>query len=840
MSILKIKPFSIDTAELFTFANANITSNLVAGNATLGNLATSNYFSGNGSLLTSLTGANVTGQVGNALVAGTVYTAAQPNITSTGTLTSLTVSGATDLGAVANVKITGGTTGYVLKTDGSGNLTWGAAASGTGNANVGGSNTQIQFNDGTNLSGSANLTFDTTTNTLTATNFAGNGSGLSAIAGANVTGTVANATYAGTANAVAGANVSGEVAFAATANAVAGANVSGQVGNALVAGTVYTAAQPAITSVGTLTSLDVTGNVSASYFTGNGSLLTGVVASGGTATKTANGTSNVNIATANGNVTIGIGGTADVVTVTATGVNATGYITASGNVTGSYVIGNGSALSSITGANVTGEVAFAATANAVAGANVTGEVAFAATANAVAGANVSGQVGNALVAGTVYTAAQPNITSVGTLTSLAVTGSLTSGDTTIAGNLTVTGTTTTVNSTVTQIVDPIFELGGGANGAVLSTNDGKERGQLLHYYDGGVKDAFMGWMNTDKEFTFASNVSVTDNTVTVGTLGKIKAGDANLGNAVTSNYFIGNGSLLTGVVASGGTATKTANGTSNVDITTANGNITMAVGGTGNVVIVTATGITTNVVTATSVAGNLTTAAQTGITSVGTLTSLAVSGTTNLGAVANIAISGGSADYVLKTDGTGNLSWTALSTTTMIVDTFTGDGSWTMKTLAATPASVDYTIVAIGGVLQPRSTYSVLAAVITFSEAPPTGATVEITTVTGGTGGSGGGGGGVSYTYSEVTANVSMAVAYKYIVDTTTANITLTLPATATLGDEISIIDGTGNSSTHAITIARNGGKIQGDASDMVVTTDRAAFTLAYYNSTQGWLLTNV
>ena len=62
-------------------------------NANLGNLATANYFSGNGSLLSSLTGANVTGQVGNALVAGTVYTAAQPNITSVGTLTSLDVTG---------------------------------------------------------------------------------------------------------------------------------------------------------------------------------------------------------------------------------------------------------------------------------------------------------------------------------------------------------------------------------------------------------------------------------------------------------------------------------------------------------------------------------------------------------------------------------------------------------------------------------------------------------------------------------------------------------------------------------------------------------------------------
>ena len=73
----------------------------------------------------------------------------------------------------------------------------------------------------------------------------------------------------------------------------------------------------------------------------------------------------------------------------------------------STIAGNGSSLSSITGANVTGAVAFAT------------------TANAVAGANVSGQVGNALVAGTIYTNAQPNITSVGTLVSLTSNGTLT-------------------------------------------------------------------------------------------------------------------------------------------------------------------------------------------------------------------------------------------------------------------------------------------------------------------------------------------------------------------------------------------------------------------------------
>lgn len=65
------------------------------------------------------------------VVASTVTTNSQPNITSLGTLTSLTVSGNTDLGAAGNVKITGGTSGQFLKTDGSGNLTWASASAGS-------------------------------------------------------------------------------------------------------------------------------------------------------------------------------------------------------------------------------------------------------------------------------------------------------------------------------------------------------------------------------------------------------------------------------------------------------------------------------------------------------------------------------------------------------------------------------------------------------------------------------------------------------------------------------------------------------------------------------------
>lgn len=142
------------------------------------------------------------------------------------------------LGNVANIKITGGTNGYVLQTDGTGNLDWVAQSGGGGNGSPGGSNTQVQYNDNGVFGGNVGFTFNEVTGVFTAPFHAGNGSSLSSITGANVT---------------------GQVGYAAVANSVEGSNVSGQVANSLVAGTVYTAAQPNITSVGTLTSLSLTG-----------------------------------------------------------------------------------------------------------------------------------------------------------------------------------------------------------------------------------------------------------------------------------------------------------------------------------------------------------------------------------------------------------------------------------------------------------------------------------------------------------------------------------------------------------------------------------------------------
>ena len=76
-----------------------------------------------------------------------------------------------------------------------------------------------------------------------------------------------------------------------------------------------------------------------------------------------------------------------------------------------------------------------------------------------------------------------------------------------------------------------------------------------------------------------------------------------------------------------------------------------------------------------------------------------------------------------------------------------------------------------------------------------------------------------------------------YFINTTSFAHTLQLPASPTIGDEISIIDVAGTFDTNNLTVDRNGKPIQGSAADLTVSIERAAFTLVYADSTQGWLL---
>jgi len=87
------------------------------------------------------------------------------------------------------------------------------------------------------------------------------------------------------------------------------------------------------------------------------------------------------------------------------------------------------------------------------------------------------------------------------------------------------------------------------------------------------------------------------------------------------------------------------------------------------------------------------------------------------------------------------------------------------------------------------------------------------------------------------SSNTTVTSGYGYFVDTSSGAITLTLPASATLGDTISFVDYAGTFDTNNLTVGRNGHKIQGDANDLTVATERAGLSLVYVDATQGWLL---
>lgn len=94
------------------------------------------------------------------------------NTTNTVTLTNLTGSGVVNfintsnvsLGSNANVHITGGSSGQYLQTDGSGSLTWATVST-----SAGGSNTNIQYNDGGTFNGISGFTYDKGTTVLSIT-----------------------------------------------------------------------------------------------------------------------------------------------------------------------------------------------------------------------------------------------------------------------------------------------------------------------------------------------------------------------------------------------------------------------------------------------------------------------------------------------------------------------------------------------------------------------------------------------------------------------------------------------------------------------------------------------
>lgn len=348
-------------------ANGNIEADNIIANA--------GVFQGNGSSLTNLNASNLsTGtvpsgrlsgaysiSVTSATTAGTVTTAAQPNITSVGTLTSLTVGNVTssdtiqadsliiDNGAIITGNITN--TG---STDISANLSVGGNISAS-SAIFGNTVTAATFvgnvNTPTILNGNSNITIF------------GNGDiRMSSNGQADVISIVSNGTTANT-------SIANSVTV--VANLTAG-NLIGPLANGNSNIRVVANANIVMT---------VSGNNIANFTGTNANIFGNLTVSSNITAQNilaplANGNSNVSIPAINGNVNISAIGAANVVVVTDTGAIVNGQFTVNGNIDANNV-----------------------------------------------------DAGNLLVAnyvtGTLTTAAQPNITSLGTITDLDISNSIT-------------------------------------------------------------------------------------------------------------------------------------------------------------------------------------------------------------------------------------------------------------------------------------------------------------------------------------------------------------------------------------------------------------------------------
>ena len=85
-----------------------------------------------------------------------------------------------------------------------------------------------------------------------------------------------------------------------------------------------------------------------------------------------------------------------------------------------------------------------------------------------------------------------------------------------------------------------------------------------------------------------------------------------------------------------------------------------------------------------------------------------------------------------------------------------------------------------------------------------------------------------------VSSNISLVSGNNYMVDTSAAR-TLTLPASASLGDEIHIFDATGSAFTNNITVNNNGLNLRGSNQTLTINVNYAAVVLIYVGATYGW-----
>jgi hypothetical protein len=92
----------------------------------------------------------------------------------------------------------------------------------------------------------------------------------------------------------------------------------------------------------------------------------------------------------------------------------------------------------------------------------------------------------------------------------------------------------------------------------------------------------------------------------------------------------------------------------------------------------------------------------------------------------------------------------------------------------------------------------------------------------------------LTITSSSITAYTAVA-GDQLLINTTQTTVTITLPASPAIGDEVVIIDARGTFGSNNVTVARNGQPINSGTNNLALAVNGQAITLVYIDSTRGW-----
>ena len=95
--------------------------------------------------------------------------------------------------------------------------------------------------------------------------------------------------------------------------------------------------------------------------------------------------------------------------------------------------------------------------------------------------------------------------------------------------------------------------------------------------------------------------------------------------------------------------------------------------------------------------------------------------------------------------------------------------------------------------------------------------------------------GSVDWQTSIKTTSFTAVSGEGYFINTTSGAITMTLPASPSVGDIVAFKDYAGTFDTNNLTINRNGSNIVGGTTNPTVSVEGQAGTLVYGDATQGW-----